>query len=47
MMTPRGMANLDLRGMIGRIYVENHLKNGFEGPGELKITGRISAINQV
>ena len=23
------------------------LKNGFEGPGELKITGRISAINQV
>ena len=23
------------------------LKNGFEGPGELKITGRISATNQV
>ena len=23
------------------------LKNGFEGPGELKITGRISAINHI
>ena len=22
---PRGVANLDLRGMIGRIYVEYHL----------------------
>ena len=22
---PRGVANLDPRGMIGRIYVENHL----------------------
>ena len=22
---PRGVANLDLRGMIGRIYVDNHL----------------------
>ena len=25
MMTPRGVANLDPRGMIGRIYVEYHL----------------------
>ena len=25
MMTPRGVANLDPRGMIGRIYVEYHI----------------------